>query len=135
MNHIREKSFHRINHSSTQQKPKIKNHSTNLDSIFSALADSTRRTILDRLAQGTLSVTEIAKPFQISLPAISKHLRVLEKAGLIVRERDGRIFRCRIDATPLIVSVNWLARYRPLWEEQLDKLAGYLAETTDKGNA
>lgn len=108
---------------------RAKHSSANLDRTFFALADPTRRAILERLAYGELSVTELAKPFRISLPAISKHLSVLERAGLITREREGRIFRCRIDATPLAASGSWIARYRPLWEEQLDSLSGYLEKS------
>lgn len=76
-----------------------------------------------------MSVTELAKPFEMSLPAISKHLAVLEESGLITREKDGRIHRCRLDPTPLISTASWIARYRPLWEKHLDSLGSYLEGT------
>jgi DNA-binding transcriptional ArsR family regulator len=105
---------------------------TSLDSTFAALADPTRRAILARLAHGAASVTELAKPFQISLPAISRHLRVLEKAGLLAREREGRIHRCRLKAEPMKRAAEWMAAYQPFWEGQFDALAGYLAETSQE---
>lgn len=79
-----------------------------------------------------MSVTELAKPFQMSLPAISKHLTVLEESGLITRKRDGRIHRCRLDPTPLISTASWIARYRPLWEKHLDALGSYLERSNTK---
>ena len=97
-----------------------------LDRIFAALSDPTRRRILDLLAQAELCVTELAKPFSISLPAISKHLRVLEKAGLVKRKRDGRIHRLRLEAKPMRDAAAWIAGYRGFWEGQLDALADYL---------
>ncbi len=100
-----------------------------LDRTFFALADPTRRAILARLAQGEASVTELAEPFNISLPAISKHLRVLEKAGLLIQEKDGRIRRCHLAAAPLKQAAVWIARYREFWEEQFEALADYLDET------
>jgi len=99
---------------------------SNLDRVFSALADPTRRAILERLGQGEVSVTELARPFQISLPAISKHLHVLESAGLLTREREGRFHRLRLNPTPLISSAAWIEKYRPLWKAQLDALSAYL---------
>ncbi len=93
-----------------------------LDRIFSALADPTRRAILRRLANGARSVTELAAPFDISLPAISKHLRVLEKAGLLVQKKDGRIHHCRIVTGPLRDAAQWIARYQRFWEKRLDSL-------------
>ena len=95
---------------------------------FAALADPTRRAILERLAHGEASVTELAEPFQVSLPAISKQLRVLEQAGLLIREKEGRVRRCRLDAEPMKEAAEWLARYREYWERQLDSLADYLNE-------
>ncbi len=100
--------------------------STNLDATFSALSDPTRRAMLERLSQGELSVTELARPFRISLPAVSKHLRVLEEAGLLTREKEGRVHRLRLDATPLMSTAAWIAHYRSLWENQLEALGGYL---------
>ncbi len=106
-----------------------------LDTLFSALADPTRRAILERLAEGELTVTELAEPFDMSLPAISKHLRVLERAGLLVQEKDGRIRRCQLVAEPMQDAAAWLDRYRQFWETQFDALADFLARTepTSKG--
>jgi DNA-binding transcriptional ArsR family regulator len=99
-----------------------------LDEVFSALADPTRRAILARLSQGDSSVGELAEPFEISLPAISKHLKVLEGAGLVARRRDGRIHHCRLVAEPLGEAIDWIARYGRFWETQLDSLETFLAE-------
>ena len=99
-----------------------------LAATFSALSDPTRRAILERLAQGDASVTELAEPFDVSLPAISKQLRVLERAGLLVQEKEGRVRRCRLEARPMREAAQWLARYRRYWERQLDFLADYLSE-------
>jgi len=104
-----------------------------LDEIFAALSDPTRRRILDLLARAELCVTDLAKPFSISLPAISKHLRVLEKAGLIKRERDGRVHRLRLEAMPMRDAVAWIERYRGFWEGQFDALADYLEKQQKKG--
>ena len=89
---------------------------TSLDQTFAALADPTRRAILTRLAQGSETVTRLAAPFSISLPAVSKHLRVLERAGLIARERQGRTQRCRLVAVPLRDAAAWIGSYETLWE-------------------
>jgi DNA-binding transcriptional ArsR family regulator len=102
---------------------------SSLDTTFAALSDPTRRAILARLAGGESTVTELAKPFEVSLPAISKHLRVLEKAGLLRRERDGRIHRCSLNAKPMKDADDWIRRYRQFWEERLDALAEYLEKT------
>ena len=82
-----------------------------------------------RLAQGDTSVTELAAPFDISLPAISKHLRVLEKAGLLIQQKDGRVRRCHLIAAPLKDAAAWIAHYHQFWEEQFNALADYLSET------
>ena len=97
-----------------------------LDVTFAALADPTRRAILVRLAEGNASVGELALPFAISRPAVSKHLRVLERAGLVQRSKDGRVSRCGLDARPMRDAAEWVARYRRFWEERLDALATYL---------
>lgn len=99
-----------------------------LSSTFAALADPTRRAILARLASGEASVTELAEPFEMSLPAVSKHLKVLERAGLIGRSREAQWRRCRLDASPLRDVSSWLDRYRAFWEQRLDRLEAYLAE-------
>lgn len=97
-----------------------------LSHTFAALADPTRRAILARLSTGTCSVTELAAPFDMSLPAVSKHLRVLERAGLIDRQRDAQWRRCHINAAPLKEVVDWAEHYRHLWEGRLDRLDKYL---------
>src|SRR6516165_7602410 len=99
-----------------------------LDRIFSALSDPTRRAILARLASGDASVTDLAEPFAMSLPAVSKHLKVLERAGLIVRGREAQWRPCRIEPAALKDVDDWLERYRRLWEERLDRLEDYLRE-------
>lgn len=103
-----------------------------LSATFAALADPTRRAILARLATGECSVTELAEPFSMSLPAVSKHLRVLERAGLIVQRRDAQWRPCRIEATPLKEAFDWTARYRELWEGRLDRLDDYLKKLQGK---
>lgn len=97
-----------------------------LSLTFAALADPTRRAILARLRSGECSVTELADPFDMSLPGVSKHLRVLERAGLIARTRDAQFRRCHIDAAPLKEIVDWAEHYRSLWEGRLDRLDSYL---------
>ena len=103
-----------------------------LSTTFAALADPTRRAILARLALGETSVTELAKPFAMTLPAVSKHLRVLERAGLIVRGREAQWRPCRIEPAALRDVDHWLERYRRLWEERLDRLEDYLRELQAK---
>ena len=98
-----------------------------LDATFSALSDPTRRAILARLAMSEATVGELAKPFDVSLPAISKHLRVLEGAGLMTRQREGRIHRCRLVAAPLHAAAEWLLFYQRFWEGSFDSLADFLA--------
>ena len=99
-----------------------------LSSTFAALADPTRRAILARLASGEASVTELAEPFEMSLPAVSKHLKVLERAGLVVRSRDAQWRPCRLDAAPLKQVADWTERYRHMWEQRFDRLDAYLRE-------
>ena len=106
--------------------------SDRLSVTFAALADPTRRAILARLAEGEASVTALAEPFHMSLPAISKHLKVLERAGLIVRGRDAQWRPCRLDAGPLKEVSEWLAHYRNFWEESFDRLDDYLQELKKK---
>ena len=103
-----------------------------LDLTFGALADATRREILARLARGEATVGELAAPFEISRPAISKHLRVLERAGLIHRTRDGRVRRCELEAAPMREASEWVGRYREFWEDRLDALADYLENNRPK---
>jgi DNA-binding transcriptional ArsR family regulator len=99
-----------------------------LSSTFAALADPTRRAILARLSAGEASVTELAEPFTMSLPAVSKHLKVLERAGLIRRGREAQWRPCRIEAGPLRDAADWLERYRRFWDQSLGRLEGYLDE-------
>jgi DNA-binding transcriptional ArsR family regulator len=108
------------------------NNQRALDSTFAALSDATRRGILARLATGEASVTELAKPYDMSLPAVSKHLRVLESAGLVARSKDGRVHRCRLEAAPMKSAADWMAHYRQFWEAQLDSLQRYLENSTEK---
>jgi DNA-binding transcriptional ArsR family regulator len=103
-----------------------------LTSTFAALADPTRRAILARLASGEASVTELAAPFDMSLPAISKHLKVLERAGLISRGRAAQWRPCRLEPHPLKNAADWLEHYRAFWEQSLDRLEGYLKELQHK---
>jgi DNA-binding transcriptional ArsR family regulator len=97
-----------------------------LSTTFAALADPTRRAILARLASGECSVTELAEPFDMSMPAVSKHLRVLERAGLIARGREAQWRPCRIEAGPLKEVAKWTEGYRHIWEARLDRLESYL---------
>ncbi len=99
-----------------------------LDDVFSALANSTRRAILERLSEGEASVNELAEPFELSLPAISKHLKVLEKAGLIIRGRRAQFRPCTIDAAPLRAASDWTEQYRPIWEARFDQMDDYLQQ-------
>jgi DNA-binding transcriptional ArsR family regulator len=99
-----------------------------LSATFSALADPTRRAILARLTKGQASVTELAEPFDMTLPAISKHLKVLERAGLVARGREAQWRPCRLDAGPLKDVDDWVERYRSFWEQRLDQLDSYLQE-------
>jgi DNA-binding transcriptional ArsR family regulator len=99
-----------------------------LSATFSALADPTRRAILARLALGETSVTELAAPFAMSLPAVSKHLKVLERAGLVARGREAQWRPCRIQGGPLKDAVDWLEHYRRFWDDSFDRLGDYLRE-------
>src|SRR5216117_3196566 len=103
-----------------------------LDATFAALADPTRRAILARLAAGEAAVTELAAPFAMSLPAISKHLKVLERAGLIARGREAQWRPCRLEAGPLKDAAEWLEHYRRFWEQSFDRLDDYLRKLQRK---
>jgi len=105
-----------------------------LSSTFAALADPTRRAILARLATGEAPVTELAKPFDMSMPAISKHLKVLERAGLIARSREAQWRPCRIEAGRLKEVAEWVEHYRRFWEASFDRLDDYLRELKTKEN-
>jgi DNA-binding transcriptional ArsR family regulator len=104
-----------------------------LDTTFAALADPTRRAILARLADGDATVSELARPFAISQPAISKHLNVLERAGLISRSRQAQWRLCSLDAAPLADAVAWLDRYRAFWDDSFDRLAEHLETVRQTG--
>ena len=106
--------------------------SAELDHTFAALADPTRRAILARLAGGEASVTELAAPFAMSMPAVSKHLKVLERAGLIARGRDAQWRPCRLKPEPLKDVADWVGEYRLLWEQRLDRLEDYLRELQEQ---
>lgn len=102
---------------------------SSLDRTFAALADPTRRQILAHLARGNHCVTHLARPHRMSLPAVSKHLRVLEKAGLLRRRRYGRVHEMKLEAAPLKQAAKWVEEYRNFWEGSLDRLAAYLEKT------
>ena len=106
--------------------------SDQLSTTFAALADSTRRAILARLISGEASVTQLAEPFKISMPAISKHLKVLERAGLIARGREAQWRPCRLNAAPLKEVADWVAHYRRFWTESFDRLDDYLRDVQYK---
>lgn len=101
-----------------------------LDNLFGALADPTRRAILARLASGPAPVKQLAEPFALSGPAITKHLKVLEHAGLISRSRDGQLRPCRLEPQALVPAAEWIEAYRAMWDEQLDRLGEYLRGVT-----
>ncbi len=110
----------------------VNSSSEQLNTVFLALADPTRRAILERLAQGEASGTELARPFSISVPAISKHLRVLEHADLILHRKDGRTHMFRLAAHPMREAAAWLEHYRHFWEAQFDSLETYLQTTSEE---
>jgi DNA-binding transcriptional ArsR family regulator len=103
-----------------------------LDRVFSALADPVRRAILERLDGADLLVSELAAPFDISLQAVSRHIQVLVRAGLVTQERSGRISRCRLDAGPIYEAAVWINRYSKYWQEQFDMLAAMLQEADEQ---
>jgi DNA-binding transcriptional ArsR family regulator len=110
-------------------------HPDRLDLTFGALADPTRREILARLAGGDKTISELAARFDMTLPAVSKHLRVLERAGLATIRREGRVRRTRLAAAPMREALEWIERYRRFWEYQLDQLAAYLEQSTTSTTA
>ena len=110
------------------------NHSApHLDSVFSALADPTRRAILAQLSEGEVAISALKTPHRMSLPGVMKHLGVLENAGLLRREKTGRVVHCRLAAQPLKEASSWIDEYRRFWDERLDSLANYLAANKTKG--
>lgn len=110
----------------------VKYSTRSLDRTFAALADPTRRRILEHLAGGDRCVTDLARPYSISLPAVSKHLRVLEKAGLIRRRRCGRLHSLKLEAQPMRQAQAWIEEYRRFWEESFDRLEEYLKQLQAK---
>jgi DNA-binding transcriptional ArsR family regulator len=112
----------------------VKCSSRILDRTFGALADPTRRRILEHLAGGDRCVTDLAKPHRMSLPAVSKHLRVLENAGLVRRQRDGRVHRLKLETKPMQEALAWIAEYRKFWETSFDRLDEYLKQLQTKEN-
>ena len=110
----------------------VKYSTDRLDRTFAALADPTRRAILARLALSEASVGEVADPFDISLPAVSRHLKALETAGLIHRRKDGRSRWCRLDAAPLHDAADWIEHYQRFWQQQFERLSRYLEETAEE---
>jgi DNA-binding transcriptional ArsR family regulator len=113
----------------------VKYSTAALDATFGALADPVRRAVLARLAGGDSSVSELAAPFRISLPGFSKHLQVLERAGLVSTAKDGRVRRCRLEAEAMQSAAEWIEHYRAFWEAQFDALAKHLAESEDKSHS
>jgi DNA-binding transcriptional ArsR family regulator len=109
-------------------KEMVKRGADPLDATFGALADPTRRAIVERLSRGEASVGELAEPFDMSLPAISKHLTVLERAGLVARMKDGRVRHCRLIDEPMRDALEWIGAYGSFWEDKLDSLGDFLAK-------
>ena len=107
------------------------NYSMDLDHTFSALSDPTRRAIISKLAKGDMPIMELASPFDMSLPAVSKHIRVLEKAGLLILRKQGRVHYCHLNARPLCDAAKWLAFYQQFWGAKLDSLANFLEENSE----
>lgn len=105
-----------------------------LDRTFAALSDPTRRRILEHLAEGDRCVTDLARPYRMSLPAVSKHLRVLEQAGLVRRRRDGRVHRLALQAAPMQQAQQWIEEYRRFWEQSFDRLDAYLQNLQNQTN-
>lgn len=111
----------------------VLNQSTSLDSIFHALADPSRRVIVERLSRGPASVSELAEPLDMSLPAVLQHLQLLEASGLVESEKQGRVRTCRINQKALKTAEQWIARRRASWERRLDRLGDFLAQSESKG--
>ena len=109
------------------------NYSPSLDSMFQALGDPTRRVMVERLSRGPATVSALAEPLQMSLPAVMRHLQVLESSGLVRSEKVGRVRTCQLEATALKSAEGWLSRQRQFWEERFDRLDALLAEQTGKG--
>jgi DNA-binding transcriptional ArsR family regulator len=104
-----------------------------MDVVFAALSDSTRRGMISRLSSGPATIGELGRPYRISKPAVTKHVKILERAGLIRRERDGRIHNCTLQAKPMQQAQDWIERHRKFWRASLDALADYVEKTKPKG--
>ncbi|MGE3174569.1 MAG: ArsR/SmtB family transcription factor [Planctomycetota bacterium] len=111
------------------------NRSATLDDVFHALADGTRRSMVARLSRGPATIGELGEPFAMTKPAITKHVKVLERAGLLTRRVDGRLHRCAIDPRPLTAAERWVAEVRAFWEARFDDLAAFLEQTRQAANA
>ena len=109
------------------------NKAAQLDAVFGALADSTRRDMVARLSKGSATIGELGQPFDITKGAVTKHVKVLERAGLLTRDVQGRVHRCELDTVPLDVAKRWVERVKAFWEERFDDLAEYLDELQDRG--
>jgi len=107
----------------------MQNNLNRLDITFSALSDPTRRAVLERLLKGDICVTDLAEPFNMSLPAVSKHLKILENAGLVQRRKKGRVHHIQLVAKPMEDAIDWMSRYKGFWEKQLDALENYFNNT------
>jgi DNA-binding transcriptional ArsR family regulator len=107
----------------------VNNTPSQMDAIFMALSDATRRGMIRRLSRGTATIGELGRPYRISKPAVTKHVKVLERAGLIRRERDGRLHRCTLNPGPMQEAEAWIERHRKFWEGRLDALARYVEDT------
>jgi DNA-binding transcriptional ArsR family regulator len=117
---------------SPKEYPNVIDLDDQLDLIFHALADRTRRSMLSRLTEGPTTITKLAEPFKMSLPGASKHLRVLERAGLVIRKVDGRIHRCELKTKPLQEALEWLNHHRAFWSDQLEALASFVESRNDQ---
>jgi DNA-binding transcriptional ArsR family regulator len=104
-----------------------------MDAVFTALADSTRRGMIARLSKGPATIGELGRPFAITKPAVTKHVKVLERAGLIAREKDGRVHRCKLNPAPMERAEGWIEKHRKFWETSLGNLARYLEQTKTAG--
>lgn len=104
-----------------------------MDAVFTALADSTRRGMISRLSKGPASIGELGRPYAISKPAVTKHVKMLERAGLVTRKKSGRIHRCKLNAKAMKQAEDWLEKHRKFWEDALGNLARYVEETKPKG--
>jgi DNA-binding transcriptional ArsR family regulator len=113
-------------------KQMVKRQEERLDATFAALADPTRRAIVERLSHGEALVSELAEPFKMSLPAVSKHLSVLEEAGLIARRKDGRFRHCELKEEPMRAAIQWIATYGKFWDDQLDSLERFLRQSAKR---